>query len=294
MDIIHHTLIGVAGYQSATDANMFPQGVAFLLGSIFPDLDVIFMALGKRFYLKNHQALTHSLPLSPLYALMLASPLFIVEGFSWSLAIMALLGLWLHIALDWCNTYRIAPFAPFSYRRYSLDAIFFIDLVTLTLTSGFYALYYLTSPSLWVTTLYGALFLLYLLLKLWLQQRVRLTKRVVTAIPSSLNPFSFFLFCEDESHHHSFHYNLLSGHLSHRIKITRAAPTIEAMAEKSRVYHDMKKICRALRIVNIQQSEQKTVIHASDLAVRNFGGRFGQTVLIFDKSGELVSEVANI
>ena len=173
MDIVHHALIGVAGFQSAANEELFPLGAAFLLGSVFPDLDVAFMALGKRFYLKNHQALTHSLPLSPLYALLLASPLFLLEGFSWSLILAALLGLWLHIALDWSNTFRLAPFAPFSYRRYSLDAIFFIDSVALTLTAGFYLLYNTVAAEPWVSALYGGSFLIYVLLKLGLQRRVK-------------------------------------------------------------------------------------------------------------------------
>ncbi len=294
MDIVHHALIGFAGFQSAANEDLLPPGVAFLFGSVFPDFDVAFMALGKRFYLKNHQALTHSLPLSPLYALLLASPLFLLEGFSWSLIVAALFGLWLHIALDWSNTFRLAPFAPFSYRRYSLDAIFFIDAVALSLTAGFYLFYNMIAAEPWVTALYGSAFLLYVLAKLWLLRRVRAQQQATIAIPSSLNPFSFYLLSEDTAGYYSRHFNALTGCSSQPLSVAKVAPAMMALAAKSEVFGDMQKICRSLQIVEVERDDAGVTLHAADIAVRNFGGRFGRTVLKFDHNGELVSEVANI
>ncbi len=294
MDIVHHALIGVAGFQSTSDPMWLPHGAAFLFGSVFPDLDVAFMALGKRFYLKNHQALTHSLPLSPLYALLIISPLLLLEEFSWSLLLAALLGLWLHIALDWSNTFRIAPFAPFSYRRYSLDAIFFIDLVTLSLTAGFYLLYHLVDAALWVSTLYGGLFLFYVLAKLWLQRRVREAQQASIAIPSSLSPFSFYLLSADENGYYSRHYNALLKRTTQEWRVALLGDELAALAAKSRVYTEMQGICRALTVVEVERENGGITLHAADIAVRNFGGRFGRTVMRFDNNGELLSEVANI
>ena len=294
MDIVHHALIGAAGFQSASGAEMFPYGVAFLFGSVFPDLDVAFMALGKRFYLKNHQALTHSLPLSPLYALLIISPLLLVEAFSWSLLLAALLGLWLHIALDWSNTFRIAPFAPFSYRRFSLDAVFFIDTVTLSLTAGFYLLYNFYAAELWVAVLYGGLFLVYVAVKLLLQRRVRRTQQAAIAIPSSLNPFAFYLLSEELDGYYSRHYNALLGGITREWQVPKVDEEIAALAARSQVFADMQGICRALTVVEVERGNDGITLHAADIAVRNFGGRFGRTTMKFDNSGELVSEVANI
>ncbi len=294
MDIVHHALIGVAGFVSASDVELLPLGAAFLFGSVFPDLDVAFMALGKRFYLKNHQALTHSLPLSPLYALLLASPLFLLDGFSWSLLFAALFGLWLHIALDWSNTFRLAPFAPFSYRRYSLDAIFFIDAVALSLTAGFYLFYNIGAAESWVTALYGTAFLLYVLAKRWLQRRVRAQQQATIAIPSSLNPFSFYLLSEEAEGYYSRHFNALTGRSSQLLSVAKVEPAIMALAAKSQVFGDMQQICRSLQIVAVERDDEGITLHAADIAVRNFGGRFGRTVLKFDHKGELLSEVANI
>ncbi len=294
MDIVHHALIGVAGFVSASDVELLPLGAAFLFGSVFPDLDVAFMALGKRFYLKNHQALTHSLPLSPLYALLLASPLFLLDGFSWSLLFAALFGLWLHIALDWSNTFSLAPFAPFSYRRYSLDAIFFIDAVALSLTAGFYLFYNLLAAEPWVTVLYGTAFLLYVLAKRWLQRRVRAQQQATIAIPSSLNPFSFYLLSEEAEGYYSRHFNALTGRSSQPLSVAKVEPAIMALAAKSQVFGDMQQICRSLQIVAVERDDEGITLHAADIAVRNFGGRFGRTVLKFDHKGELLSEVANI
>lgn len=294
MDIVHHALIGIAGFQSATDAGWLPHGGAFLCGSVFPDLDVVFMALGKRFYLRHHQALTHSLPLSPLYALLIAAPWFLLEGYSWGVLLAGLLGLWLHIALDWCNTFRIAPFAPFSSRRYSLDAIFFIDVVTLALTAGFYLLYYLVAAQGWVVALYGVLFLLYVALKLWLQRRVRDGQRALEVIPSSRNPFSFYLLSEEEGGYYSRRYNVLRQRTTQEWRVARVDDEIAALLAKSRVYAQMRYICRSLQVVEIEHDGEGVTVQAADLAVRNFGGRFGRTVMRFDHNGELLSEVANI
>ena len=67
-----------------------------------------------------------------------------------------------------------------------------------------------------------------------------------------------------------------------------------ALAARSRVFADMQGICRALTIVEVEQDESGTTLHAADIAVRNFGGRFGRTTMKFDNNGELISEVANI
>jgi hypothetical protein len=232
--------------------------------------------------------------LSPLYALLIISPLLLFEAFSWSLLLAALLGLWLHIALDWSNTFRIAPFAPFSYRRFSLDAIFFIDTVTLSLTAGFYLLYNLVAAEPWVAMLYVGLFLAYVVAKFLLQRWVRRTQQAVIAIPSSFNPFSFYLLSEEPDDYYSRHYNALLGHITREWQVAKVDDDINALATKSRVFADMQGICRALTIVEVERDGEGITLHAADIAVRNFGGRFGRTTMKFDNNGELVSEVANI
>ena len=71
MDIVHHSLIGGSGFLIASAVDQPLAGTAFVMGSVFPDLDVVFIILGKRFYLRNHQAITHLLFLAPVYSLVI-------------------------------------------------------------------------------------------------------------------------------------------------------------------------------------------------------------------------------
>ena len=48
------------------------------------------------------------------------------------------------------------------------------------------------------------------------------------------------------------------------------------------------------KMTNLSRTPAQTVIRARDLAIRNYGGRFAQTVLEFDAQGNLTSEVADI
>ena len=122
MDVAHHALIGGAGYLVGVSADRPLVGLAFLAGNVLPDLDVAFMAGGRRFYLKHHQGPTHSLLLAPLYAtgICLLLCYLVGLGWSWGCFVGACLGLLLHVVLDWTNTYGIGLFWPLSSRRYCL------------------------------------------------------------------------------------------------------------------------------------------------------------------------------
>jgi membrane-bound metal-dependent hydrolase YbcI (DUF457 family) len=93
MDIAHHTLIGGVGYMAITGGSheplMVAAGSAFVAGSVLPDLDVFLMVFGKRFYLRHHQGLTHSLMLSPLLALLISLPIAYALGLKLSWVIPA-------------------------------------------------------------------------------------------------------------------------------------------------------------------------------------------------------------
>jgi membrane-bound metal-dependent hydrolase YbcI (DUF457 family) len=293
MDIVHHTLIGGAGYLIAAEHGQELAGAAFLLGSVFPDLDVVLMAFGKRFYLRNHQAISHSLPLSPLYALMLASPLLALVGLNWAIVAGALLGLWVHVALDLTNTFRIALWSPFYDKRLSLDAVFFIDAIALGFTGLFYFTYLVLE---WrsVIYIYPAVFIVYIAAKFVLQKHVKRKLQCEFAIPSALNPVEFFVLQRQSDSTQTFIYNALLGT---RKDARGYAPLDEQAAEllrASTLYTDMRHILRSLEVTQFQQLDDRIRIEAHDLAVRNFGGRFGKTTLEFDRSGKLLRESANI
>jgi len=291
MDVIHHALIGGIGFIASIEESEL-AGMAFVAGSIFPDLDVIFMLFGKRFYLKQHQAITHSLFLSPLFAFLIISPTLFSSIFQWSFFIYAWLGVLIHIFLDYTNTYGIALLYPISDKRFSLDSIFFIDSVTLSLTFITYISYFLFQLDLSLP--YFLSFILYLLFKISLRKRLKEMILFDFAIPSSLNPFEFYIYKKDNHSVKTYLYN--SWNKSRRnIKIIDIVDDrYKNFTDKSQIFQDMRQITKAFHITNISETKQEIKIEASDLAVRNYGGKFGTTVLIFDNKGGLKSEVANI
>ena len=295
MDIVHHSLIGGAGMLLAVAQDQPLMGFAFVAASVFPDLDVIFMIFGKRFYLKNHQAITHSIILAPLYALLLSTPLLLPMGEWWRLEVYlaALAGLSIHILLDWFNTYRIALLSPFIKKRYSLDAVFFIDGVALALTALFYGLHLLDELDI-AGWLYPTCFVSYFMAKHYYQRKILHRLHAMFVIPSSLNPFEFYILTGDEYGFHGYLYNGLTASQKKQCHYPVVDKKIMALAETSPVYQDMKAITRAFHITEVDKTEKGVRIQADDIAVRNFGGKFARTTLEFDNNGKLIRELANI
>lgn len=294
MDIVHHSLVGTAGFLVASAHQQELVGLAFLAASVFPDLDVAFMAFGKRFYLKHHQGITHSVALSPLYAMLIASPLIYAAGFDWAIFAAALIGLWVHIGLDLSNTFRIGLLSPFSAKRYSLDAVFFIDSVALGLTGLFFVLYAALRVEAWAY-IYPALFVCYLIAKGILQRRVKKTLGCSYAIPSSFNPFEFYILEQTQTGAlSSYLYNAATRKSRDLRHYEPASERCRALAETSSVFTDMRRITRHLHITDVKRTSSGTTLQAADLAIRNFGGKFGQTTLAFDHNGALVHEMANL
>lgn len=295
MDIVHHACIGGAGFVALASQEQELAGLAFLAGSVFPDLDVAFMAAGKRFYLKRHQGPTHSLPLAPVYAALLATPVALTLGWDWAVFFGLCAGLAVHVLLDLFNTFGIQLFWPLTTRRFCLDAVFFIDSVAWALTLGYLALALTgTIPALAGGAGYAALFVAYVLAKLALQRRVKKRLAVDYAIPSAWNPFAFFLFTRRHGKLETATYNALTGQTTNAQTIADAPAEALELAQQSTVFRDMKSILRGLSITRMDRGNDGTILIAQDLAVRNFGGRFGRTELRFDAAGRLRHEMAHI
>ena len=295
MDIVHHAFIGGAGFVALAANEQELAGMAFLAGSVFPDLDVAFMAAGKRFFLKRHQGPTHSLPLAPFYAAILSLPIALQIGWDWSLYLGLCAGLAVHVLLDLFNTFGIQLFWPITSRRYCLDAVFFIDSVTWALTLGYFALVMTgVVPAGAGAIGYAALFMAYAFAKLVLQRRVKHRLAADYAIPSAWNPFAFFLFMRRDGRFETAYYNALTGRTSDARAIPESPMEAVELAQQSEVFRDMKAILRGLSITRMDKGSDGITVVAQDLAVRNFGGRFGRTELRFDSDGRLRHEMADI
>jgi membrane-bound metal-dependent hydrolase YbcI (DUF457 family) len=292
MDIVHHAAIGGVGMLALQATGHDVAGLAFVAGSVIADLDVVFIALGKRFYLRHHQGISHSLLLAPLYAMAVAALLSPALGWTWTALVAALAGLWLHSVLDLSNTFGMAPLAPLSKRRWSLDAVFFIDAATWVLTLAALAALY-TWKEAWIGALYFAVLSAYLGLRLWQHKRVIDRLGCLFAIPSSWHVFEYYVYSENGVYRTS-RYNAVTGCERDVAEIPRPDPHIQSLATRSQVYRDMQHIARALRLTEVHSDKSGTTVVARDLAVRNFGGRFARTELRFDSEGNLVHETAAI
>lgn len=295
MDIVHHALIGGIGLVALAAQQQELAGLGFLAGSVFPDLDVAFMAGGKRFYLRHHQGPTHSLPAALLYAALLAMLPALQLGWDWTLYVGLLAGLCIHVLLDLSNTFGIQIFWPLTTRRFCFDAVFFIDTVAWCLTLGFFALTFFKRVSPGLAAIgYAVLFTAYVVAKFTLQRRTKRRLGVDMLIPTAFNPFTFLTFSRRQGKLESNTYNALTGCLSAQSEIQEAPHEIIALANRSIVFRDMQSILRGLQITHAERGPDGTTIIAQDLAVRNFGGKFGRTELRFDSDGRLVHEMAHI
>lgn len=296
MDIVHHALIGGVGMTALAAQGQELAGLGFLAGSVFPDLDVAFMAAGKRFYLKHHQGPTHSLPIAPLYAGALLGLFSLAGGEAgWALFWGLLAGMCLHIGLDYFNTFGIQLGWPLTPRRYCRDAVFFIDAVAWALTLGFYAAVFGFGvdprPA---AAAYAALLAAYFAAKQLLQRRLKARLGVDLAIPSALDPFGFFLLSRRDGRLETGYYHALSGRMRAQKTIDAVPREIAELADRSAVFRDMRSILRGLHVTRVERDASGTTVVAEDLAVRNFGGRFGKTELRFDGDGRLTHEMAHI
>ncbi|MEE9523540.1 MAG: metal-dependent hydrolase [Thermodesulfovibrionales bacterium] len=295
MDIVHHALIGGVGYTVLASTNHELAGVAFLAGSVLPDADVAFMAFGKRFYLKNHQGPTHSLLLSPLYALLAIVPLFFLTGFEWLPFLAVLAGFFIHYALDLTNTFGISLFWPIDPKRISFDAVFFIDFLTWTITVCFFIATYIFRLNIMNTFyVYLLIVIAYLLIKFFLHKKVVNDLHCSYAIPSSINPVEYFILDDSGDPIKTYLYNVVTGKKKSEQTYDRPDMKYIDMANRSMTFNDMKIITKALHITNVSDDDNGTTIISQDLAVRNFGGKFGKTTLRFDREGKLIHEMANI
>lgn len=140
MDTLTHALSGAllahATAPTAPRADQLPLRSRLLVGFLagaFPDSDVVIRLFGDVItYLNLHRGVTHSLPLLPLWAVLLAL-LFAAlwrRRYSWrAFYSITLLALFIHVLGDVVTVYGTKIFAPFSDYRAQLPAIFIIDLV---------------------------------------------------------------------------------------------------------------------------------------------------------------------
>jgi membrane-bound metal-dependent hydrolase YbcI (DUF457 family) len=141
MDIVTHGMMGVV--IAAPFMTDYPEAsIAFMMGSVAPDLDAMSRIAGRRRFLKFHQTYSHAFPVIAA----IAAAAYVVSaalGFpGLHVALGLASGMCFHSVLDFSNTYGITLLAPFSNKRFCREWVFFIDLPVIAVTVAALAVLY--------------------------------------------------------------------------------------------------------------------------------------------------------
>ncbi|MCA0374708.1 MAG: metal-dependent hydrolase [Gemmatimonadetes bacterium] len=156
MDNITHALAGLlladatttwTSRRTGTPVTLRFRRTAVVLGIVaaeFPDSDLVYagdrLRMGPLGYLLHHRGHTHTL----VFATLSAALLWWIAQWWWTrgegptarasgdtprraLGVLALVGTWSHLLLDWTNSYGVHPFWPLDNRWYYGDAVFIIE-----------------------------------------------------------------------------------------------------------------------------------------------------------------------
>ncbi len=131
MHNLTHTAIGLF-LARAGAGKWSPRATAILLvASNAPDIDVLAGLGGPLAYLHYHRGLTHALAAMPVMALLSVAAVRLAgrKPLYWPGAFAAgMLGVAVHLLLDWTNVYGVRLLLPFSGRWLRLDSTSVIDL----------------------------------------------------------------------------------------------------------------------------------------------------------------------
>ncbi len=132
MDSMTHILTGGVIARAINDKKLGAWGtIAGLAVGFFPDTDFVLGLFDRKFYLEYHRDFTHSLILTPFYALFF-SWVFVKlskRPHFWSYYRICLPVLVSHVLLDLFTSYGTMIFSPFFEHRYAWDLVFVIDLI---------------------------------------------------------------------------------------------------------------------------------------------------------------------
>jgi inner membrane protein len=216
MDPFSHAVIGTAlskavGYGINFSA---PENIGLVVGSIFPDIDIVLKKWGNYVYLKNHRAATHSLIGLMISSFIISIVLRLMYPGSSFLGIFlcSMIGCLSHTISDILNSYGAKLLWPFYKRKLALNLIVIIDpLVILFLLGYIFGDSTTGLLSLLVLGLYVVLRLTYkLLIKNGLKNAYP-SMKISAVIPSMLAIFRWHFVLEDDEFILVGEKNILNG-----------------------------------------------------------------------------------
>lgn len=131
MEGITHTLSGVVvsslGIRQGFGATVT---TAFIISTVFPDIDFLVMWISRYYYLRYHRGITHSLLGILVFSFLIALIFYLFTGHSdfRILYLVSLAGMGMHVGFDLLNSYGTQILLPFSSQKFSLDLDIIFDL----------------------------------------------------------------------------------------------------------------------------------------------------------------------
>ncbi len=192
-----------------------PITLLLIVASVLPDIDLVFIMLGRLSYFKHHRKLTHSVFGIPLLAFGLA---FVFSRLSslgfWEAYLISILGMSVHIFFDLTNHFGTEVLYPLKKRRYAWEFTNVVEVPLYGLSILFLILTIFFERS-DVARLALAMFLIYIALKAALHRVARnAAKRRYgksRAIPHFWNIFSWHIIHEEKDKYILSDLNILSG-----------------------------------------------------------------------------------
>ena len=200
MDNLTHSLTGLALGRAGLSRQTRGAGLALVLASNLPDIDVMLSLQGSTAYLEHHRGLTHSVLGAPLLAVALAILLRLTVRGSrlGGLFVCSLAGVAGHVLMDLWTSYGTRVLAPFDRRFLTWDLVFIVDpwILAILLIAVLWKRSSLQAP--WIASAALGILVSYVGARAVLHQQAldqavaqlggRAVERIA-ALPSPVNPF---------------------------------------------------------------------------------------------------------
>jgi inner membrane protein len=131
MEGLTHTLSGVVVSSLGIRQGFGPTvTAAFIISTVFPDIDFLAMWINRYYYLRYHRGITHSLLGILVFSFFIALIFYLSNGHHdfKILYLVSLAGMAIHVGFDLLNSYGTQILLPFCSQKYSLDLDIIFDL----------------------------------------------------------------------------------------------------------------------------------------------------------------------
>jgi inner membrane protein len=224
LDTITHGLIGILGSKTGfSQRNGRFAAIAFLIGAIFPDIDLVVSFFGPEFSLRYHRGITHSIVAAPFFAIFITAVIYRFASFKnfFLLSVIVALGIYSHIFFDLITSYGTVIFDPISLKRYSWNLVFILDpFITIPVILGLILCWKRSDRALMISVSIFTFLVVYLMMNLCVRllyeeklARFAATSSIAvkrsTVYPRPLAPFFWMGVIETEDAFYRLDYSIL-------------------------------------------------------------------------------------